>query len=272
MKNVIVVLISCFFSFQTSFAAIENTTTTEKTLTIYWDASLSMNDKDLDKELVFLEAYFKSIKNVKVRLISFSNSIDVNKEYTIVAADWALLKQQLLETKYEGVALFSLLKPIFDSEVNLLFTDGNGIFDTLSLKDHKSTYVISTQPNSNNIRLGSESRKTTGDHVNLNQLSIEKGLAALGVKISYKINYKNKARTHKASKPEGIVTGNVYGFEGALEGVAIRVKNSKKGVASNASGGFSIKAKKGDVLLVSFLGKRTATISVDSVDDLSVFL
>ncbi|MDG2194879.1 MAG: hypothetical protein P8K77_08580, partial [Polaribacter sp.] len=84
MKNVILVLISCFFSFQTIFATTENTTTTEKTITIYWDASLSMNNKDLDKELVFLDAYFKSIKNAKVRLISFSNSIDINKEYTIV--------------------------------------------------------------------------------------------------------------------------------------------------------------------------------------------
>ena len=272
MKNVTLVLISCFFSFQSSFAVINNTAATEKTITIYWDASLSMNNKDLDKELVFLDAYFKSIKDAKVRLISFSNSIDVNKEYAIVAADWSLLKQQLLETKYEGIALYSLLKPTFDSDINLLFTDGNGVFDKLSLKDHKSTYIISTQPNSNNIRLGAESREAKGDHVNLNQLDIEKGLAVLGVKIAYKLNYKNKKRANKELKVTGVVTGNVYGFEGVLEGVAIRVKDAKNGVVSNVTGGFSIKAKKGDILLVSFLGKKTATISVDSTDDLSVFL
>lgn len=272
MKNVVLVLISCFFSFQASFAAIENTTATEKTITIYWDASLSMNDKDLDKELVFLDAYFKSIKNVKVRLISFSNSIDVNKEYTIIAANWALLKQQLLETKYEGIALYSLLKPTFDSDINLLFTDGNGIFDKLSLKDHKPTYIISTQPNSNNIRLGVESREAKGDHVNLNQLSIEKGLAVLGVKIAYKINYKNKVRRKKVSKVKGVIIGNVYSFEGVLVGATIRIKNSKKGNVTDINGDFRINAKKGDVLLVSFLGKRTTTISIDSTDDLSIFL
>jgi len=271
MKYFLLVVVPCFFTLQTANVSSEqfNTNPTQS-VTIYWDSSLSMHDKNFEKELIFLDAYFKEIQNTNVRLISFSNSIDINKEYVIAKGNWELLKQTLLAINYEGVALYNLLKPKYDSDINLLFTDGNGVFDKLSLKDNKTTYIISTQSNSNNIVLGQESEITKGAHVNLNRLTVEKGLGVLGIKLSYQL--KDISSAKKVIKEKGFVTGNVFGFSGALEGATVRVKDVKKGVTTDRKGSFTIKAKKGDKLTIEFLGKKKGRVVVESSDPLTVFL
>ncbi|MBL4569340.1 MAG: hypothetical protein JKY69_06770, partial [Flavobacteriaceae bacterium] len=209
-----------------------------KKITIYWDSSYSMNEKVVDKELVFLEAYFKSIKNAQVRLITFSNSIDVNTEFSIINGNWGLLKKQLISTRYEGIAFYGLLDPKFDSDVNLLFTDGNGVFDKLSLKNHTTTYIISTQSNSNNIVLGQESRKAKGEHINLNQYAIKNALSILGIEAVGKIKY--KAKKTKKALFKGVFSGIISDSKEFLKGVSVRVKYSKNGVVTGSNGMFKI--------------------------------
>jgi TonB-dependent SusC/RagA subfamily outer membrane receptor len=273
MKHFILVFVSCLFIFQTAFASAENQKINpEKAVTIYWDTSLSMNDKNLEKELGFLDAYFKSVQNANVRLVSFSNNIEINKVYTVVESDWSTLKEALLDTRYEGIALYDLLESKQDSEVNFLFTDGNGIFDKLSLDESKPTYAISSQSNSNNIVLSVASRKSKGAHINLNRLTVERGLDVLGIKVSIAVKYKNTKQPKKVASVKGIVTGGVYSFSGVLEGVTIRVKGTKNGVITDSKGNFSINAKKGDALIVEFLGKKSVKIVIENPDPLSIFL
>lgn len=275
MKKLLLLFVGCLIMIQTITANDGNKSAIEKkSITIYWDASLSMNEKDLDKEIVFLDAYFRSIQNAEVRLVAFSNSIDIQKEFLVLDSNWSTLKEQLLSIKYEGVASYGLLTSELDSEINFLFTDGRGVFDKLSLQGNKPTYVISTQSSSDNFVLSAESRKSKGNHINLNRTDVEKALLSLGIKLSFKLGKgKSKLGSNKTKKTvNDHITGNVYSFSGALDGAAVIIKNTKTGVTTDAKGRFSIKAKKGDQLVFSFVGKKSVTVTVESLDELTVFL
>lgn len=272
MKNFILI-VSCFFAFQTITAKTEVKKTVEKkSITIYWDASLSMKNKDVSKEFSFLDTYFRSIQNADVRLVTFANTIELVQVYTVKNADWVNLKTQLLKTNYDGIAEYSLLKKEYDSDINLLFTDGRGVYDNLSLDTNKLTHSISSQVDSDNFILRRESQKTNGYHINLKFLNIDKALKLIGVSTSQKIVSKKSYSKKNKGVTQGILSGIVSDNATVLQGVSIRVKNSNKSVVSNEKGEFSIDVKKGDVLEFNFLGKTPLSILVDDFTLLKIFL
>ena len=53
------------------------------------------------------------------------------------------------------------------------------------------------------------------------------------------------------------VTGTVISDGVALPGASIKIKGTNQGTTSDDAGKYSIKAKEGDVLVVTFLNKKT---------------
>ena len=87
-----------------------------KKATIYWDSSLSMLDKAVEKELDFLDNYFHNIPNASVDLVVFSNSIDLQQSFSIVNSEWTDLRKVLLNTNYDGLAFFDVLLEVEPSD------------------------------------------------------------------------------------------------------------------------------------------------------------
>jgi len=72
-----------------------------------------------------------------------------------------------------------------------------------------------------------------------------------------------------SSSAQSVVTGVVTAEDNApIQGATVIIKNSGKGASTDASGKFSINAKKGDVLVISFVGYGLQEIQV--ADDLSL--
>ena len=61
-----------------------------ESITLYWDASLSMENRDLEKELNLLESYFSDVKNIDVTFIAFSNTVLKNKSFKERPLFWHL--------------------------------------------------------------------------------------------------------------------------------------------------------------------------------------
>jgi len=61
---------------------------------------------------------------------------------------------------------------------------------------------------------------------------------------------------------EKIITGVVSDDIGPLPGVNVVVKGTTKGVSTNFDGTFSIKVKKGDVLIFSFIGMKEKKVKI----------
>ena len=64
------------------------------------------------------------------------------------------------------------------------------------------------------------------------------------------------------NQTKGYISGVVSDESGPLPGVSVMIKGKNKGVQTDFDGKFKIKAKKGDVLIFSFVGMKTLKLKV----------
>jgi len=75
-----------------------------------------------------------------------------------------------------------------------------------------------------------------------------------------------------AVNPQEAITGKVMAADGSpIAGVSVTVKGFKRGTSTNANGVFTIDAKKGDILILSYIGYQTREVTV-SDDNLQITL
>ena len=69
------------------------------------------------------------------------------------------------------------------------------------------------------------------------------------------------------------ITGLVFDDQGiALPGATVLVENSNRGVTTDFDGNFSIEASNGEVLVISFIGYKNQSVTIDDSDNYSVNL
>lgn len=268
MKKIITVFLSYVLTITLLQAHNINATPPVQKMTIYWDSSLSMQGKDVAKELNFLTNYFKNVPNVKVELIVFSNSIDMQKYFTIENANWSKLKETLLKINYDGVAYFDVLLEHKKSDIVFLFTDGIETLDRLTLNTNTVTHIINSSEKANFRVLIKQSHLTKGKYINLRKIDVKKALSMLNIKdvkkVELTINSTHKEPENAFAKEVSTdeVSGIVYSSDGALVGATIVVNGNSAGAITNEKGEFKINAKEGDILTISYLGKNTKEIVV----------
>ena len=229
-KNILI--LSLILSFFTVFSQ------EEKKVTLFWDTSYSMIDKELPNEMEFLNSYFKTNTNLTLNLIKFSNQIISNESFKINNSDWKLLKKELINTVYDGVSSFENLKGVSVGDEILFFTDGNEFIDDFPKVFLKPIKIISSAPDSNIINLKKVTELSKGKYFDLSEKEV------------------NKTKNNFVVSLRGIVKD----ISGPLSGVNIVAKQSKKNVTTNDKGEYTIKVNKEDVLSFSYLGKNTFRI------------
>lgn len=247
MKKLIFFILVCF-SLQTLMA--------QKNIAIYWDASYSMKDRNLDREFKFIDNYFKKYSEANVILTMFSNDIILKENFKVAESNWDALKKELKNTIYDGATSFSVL---FKDDVDeyLLFTDGIENLDKLNAPTNKPIHIISTIDNTNTTKLKLVSDLSSGRFVYLS--------ADFGSQIEEK-----KEEIVTASADDGYITGTVSSFEGNLSNVSIVNQNSRDGAATDIKGNYRINADEGDILIYSYLGKKTVSIQVGKADVVNI--
>ena len=249
MKKVII-LLAIWLNSQSVF--------TQKKAAIYWDTSYSMKDRQINQELQYLNNYFKKNKDVNVNLVTFSNTIILQENYQIRDGDWSKLSSELRNTVYDGATSYSnLFKEGFDEY--LLFTDGIENVDKLKPVTNKPVYIVSTIPNSNTINLKLIADLSSGAYV---YLTNDGTVPDVTEKIEQSIS----------DDIVGFVTGTVSGSEGSLANVSIINQNSKIGATTEINGNYRIKAEENDVLVYTYLGKRTVNIRVSKANIVNIFM
>jgi len=77
-----------------------------RNIVLFWDTSLSMQNKNLAEELNFLDNFISDKKEININLVKFSNAVNSEKTYKIEKANWNELKQQLIHTVYDGATSY----------------------------------------------------------------------------------------------------------------------------------------------------------------------
>ena len=117
-------------------------------VSLLWDSSYGMIQKDIEKEFQFLSSYFNQNPDVTVQLVIFSNDVIERSEIVVRSGDWNELRQQLSEVIYDGAASY---QGIFNtrSDQIILVSDGKVVGDKLPNSFSKPVFAITTVPESN---------------------------------------------------------------------------------------------------------------------------
>jgi len=249
MKNFLLTVVALF---------LIQATLAQRNIDLYWDASYSMKDRNLQMEFLYLNNYFKKYPEANVSLIMFSNELILKEIYSVKEGNWSALRKELESTIYDGATNYDLIKSNDVDEI-LLFTDGNENLNELTSPLGIPINIVSTSTYTNTSKLKLVSDIASGSFVYLNN-DLSSG------------SQKEKTEQLFNGVDDGYVTGNITGVAGALENVSIINKNSNLGTASFASGNYKIKADEGDLLVYTFLGKKTITIRVNNANIINVFM
>ncbi|MFD1161915.1 TonB-dependent receptor plug domain-containing protein [Hwangdonia seohaensis] len=145
-------------------------------ISIYWDASLSMKSRDLEKELEFLDNYINHLKDVKVELVKFSNQILSTKNYIITKGNWSNLKQALINTVYDGGTSYANLFLNNSSQEILMFSDGMKSLSELAVNTSQPIYVVNSIVKANHSELNSICEATNGKYINLKNATVKESV------------------------------------------------------------------------------------------------
>ncbi|MCL2887216.1 MAG: DUF2135 domain-containing protein [Betaproteobacteria bacterium] len=95
-----------------------------KTVGILWDASGSGSTRDHEREIALLDAWFATVRDVDVKVVSLRNTAAVPVAFKVRGGKWGELRAALEKMAYDGATSFDGLAD--DTSVGewLLFSDG----------------------------------------------------------------------------------------------------------------------------------------------------
>ena len=95
-----------------------------RVLQLVWDSSGSMAGRDVAKELGLLDAYFRALRNVEVRLVRVRDAAEPVERHRIVDGNWSALRRSLESTPSDGGTNLGAVAFEAEAQEVLLFSDG----------------------------------------------------------------------------------------------------------------------------------------------------
>ncbi len=236
-------------------------------ITMYWDTSLSMKDKNIEKEVIFLKNYFSEIINTKVNLITFSNQSAKSKQFVIQNGESKELINEIKEIKYNGATNFStLFKEKNNTDQYLVFTDGNYNYGKPEFTYHVPVFYLSSKLDSNHREMQQSASFTNGVYINL--LKTDPIVA-----FDYIFNKTEASLAYDFEKSSEVVKGVVLSEDDIpVQGCRILVKGTLLHSETNKDGVFYVNAKEGDMLAFTHFGFEDKEILVDAPEDIKINL
>lgn len=204
-----------------------------KKVTLLWDTSYSMIDRNLDNDLDYLNEYFFKNSNTEVSLIKFSNDIILNETFSIKNSNWLALKKELKNTTYDGSTNYNKLIVSASDEV-LLFSDGY-TYDSKLLKITSPLIVVSSNKEYNSDFLVSITKGSKDKFIDLRAIQSDKSLTS---------QFKT-------------INGRVSDENGYLSDVTVISRGNNTQTLTDSLGNFSIEAQNRGILEFRYIGKNT---------------
>ncbi len=140
---------------------------------LLWDVSSSARQRDLKKELDVLDHYFKAIKNGQLKVVTFSNELIDEKEFSLKNGNWQALQKFLKSREYDGGTQLGVLDLTrYDCDEFILCSDGQSNIGQGEIKISKTPVVVlNSSVNANHAYLEFLASATSGRYLDLTRLS-----------------------------------------------------------------------------------------------------
>lgn len=227
-------------------------------VTICWDTSLSMAERDIEKDFSILDGLFKNTTEVNVQLLFFNIDVE-EKQWKITNTDWAELKTELRKIQYDGASIYASLKGKIKNSRVLIFTDGNKLLKNDQLSIPEKTVIVNSS--------------LSGNSKYLERLAlINRGRLVDAASNSITGTSQNETSA-SSENSNGLLKGTVYIDNNPAPNAKVTVKGISDSFLTNESGNFSVQAEVGDTLLVtSRVNSTLKIIPIEVMSHVNVFL
>lgn len=150
---------------------------TPGTVMLVWDASASGLDRDHQKELDLLEAWFAHLGNTRVKLRFLRDQLEDAGEFDVRNGQWAALKDAIQQADYDGATFLSRLQvDAGEAEFVVFVSDGVSTLGNGMPTIATPWFFIQTGQSAADQRLARSARASSGAAIHL---ASDKGAAAL---------------------------------------------------------------------------------------------
>lgn len=222
-------------------------------ISLLWDTSYSMDQRDLAAEMRFLDALIQNVKNLEVQYQPFGYRLENLLEFQIEAGDWTELWEEIENTIYDGATNPALLKQLQTQGLTLLFTDGRGFPANVFVDGESRIFTISSQEEANHEVLSKIAVRSGANYLPLKEVfDVSLLLKALDQPVPQEELFKETSKNTVFRQIKGSVTD----FDDALSNVIVQVRGTERKSQTDTSGNFDIPAKTSDILDFYYPGRH----------------
>ncbi len=217
-----------------------------KNITICWDTSFSMLNRDMEKEFEILDKVFQRNPNQTVQLLLFDIAVE-EQVFQVSNGDWSEIKATLSAVVPDGATVYEGLASKIKNPTVYFFTDGNVLVAGEVLPVKKGNYIINSSLDRNEEFLK------------------QSALVGRGRLMDFAaILPKNIATSSEEAIPnKKEITGTVYIDNVPTNDIEVRIIGSNEVIKTDSSGKFSLPAVPGDsILITSRLNKTMKTVPI----------
>lgn len=226
-------------------------------ISVFWDVSEGMIDRDVDKELAYLEKHLSQFKKVNVNFVVFNDKIQSWKQEEIRGGDISRFRESIKDISYQGPADYNLLQTSGIDEI-VLFSNGDPTFGALQVDGRIPVYAIATTDNVKEKTLNEIAVFTDGEFIALQNIEIA------GLQTG--VNNRSTQIAQYPAQVQGIVTS----LENPLQGATVSKLGTFEEAISDSKGTFKMDALPGDILAVNYLGMFEKRVVVEKNNALEI--
>ncbi len=234
-------------------------------IVLYWDTSLSMQSRNMEKELMFLTYYFSKINEVDIDVVPFSDVLGDRIHFKIKNGDVKSLIKTLSSFKHNGASDFSeLFKETKLPDQYLVFTDGLDTFGGHQFIYDVPVFYFNSSKTANDSQLQQGGFSSEGYYLNLAEISVYEALNYIGKNINDNTKYDRGLQK--------LVSGNVYSNGIPVQGCKVSVAGELSQAITDKNGNFVIKVENNQKLSFQHISMKTKSIVYDGIEKLKIEL
>lgn len=137
---------------------------------LLWDSSGSGANRAQGAELAELDAYFKALSNVEVRLTRLRDRPETQQVFKVEGGNWSALREALEKTVYDGASALNDWQPQSSVDQYLLFSDGLSNYGGARfpvLEKHQQLFALNSAPSADAARLAALAERSRGQLIQL---------------------------------------------------------------------------------------------------------
>lgn len=238
---------------------------TPNTITLLWDTSLRMKDRNFAGEMKLLKEYLNAVKekksNANLHIISWGKHKRIEQNFSLKNTAFQQIQDFLAMSFYNGSASTLDLSEKLQKtpDAILLFSDGRSPVVWADNLKGVPVFPINSFKRANHKNLYDMAQEHGGHYIDLTRKEVTNHTLFLLEKIADTFPYENNINGPKSQHE---ISGIVSGKEGPVNGALVKVRGTFKEAITNSEGAFRIAASDGEYLQVEALNYKRKDTAV----------